>query len=168
MGHVSPEVARKLVKDGMVTGVQLKYRPYGKLFFGSSCVYAKATQKQVLKVREGERAKEFGGEVHSDLWGKSPVESKGGKNYYVTFIDNKTRLTHLYLLKMKDETAKTYKKYEAWVEVQMGKRIKVPNSDRGGEYQGAEFVEYLKLKGTVQKLNIHNMPQHAGVAEQRN
>ena len=47
----------------------------------------------------------------------------------------------------------------------MGKRIKVPNSDRGGEYQGAEFVEYLKLKGTVQKLNIHNMPKHAGVAK---
>ena len=52
MGHISPEVARKLVKDGMVTGVQLKYTPYGKLFFCSSCVYAKATQKQVLKVRE--------------------------------------------------------------------------------------------------------------------
>ena len=103
--------------------------PYGKLFFCSSCVYAKATQKQVPKVREGERAKEFGGEVHSDLWGKLPVESKGGKNYYVTFIDDKTHLTHLYLLKMKDETAKTYKKYKAWVEVQMGKRIKVLNLD---------------------------------------
>ena len=67
---------------------------------------------------------------------------------------------------MKDETAKTYKKYKAWVEVQMGKRIKVLNSDRGGEYQGAKFVEYLKSKGTVQKLNIHNTPQHAGVAKQ--
>ena len=101
----------------------------GKLFFCSLCVYAKATQKPVPKVREGERAKEFGGEIHSDLWGKSPVESKGGKNYYVTFIDNKTRLIHLYLLKTKDKTAKTYKKYEAWVEVHMGKKIKVLNSD---------------------------------------
>ena len=93
------------------------------------------------------------------------MESKGGKNYYVTFINDKTRLTHLYLLKTKDETAKTYKKYEVWVEVHMGKKIKVLNSDRGGEYQGAEFVDYLKTKGTVQKLNVHNTPQHAGVAE---
>ena len=50
----------------------------------------------------------------------------------------------------------------------MGKRIKVLNSDRGGEYQGAEFIEYLKSKGTLQKLNIHNTPQHAGVTEQQN
>ena len=72
------------------------------------------------------------------------------------------------MLKTKDETAKTYKKYEAWVEVDIGKKIKVLNSDKGGEYQGAKFVEYLKLKGTDQKLNVHNTPQHAGVAEHCN
>ena len=107
----------------------------------------------------------FGGEIHSDLWGKVPVEPRGGKHYYVTFIDNKTRLTHLYLLKTKDKTAKVYRKYKAWVEVHMGQKIKVLNSDRGGEYQGMECVKYLKTKGTVQKLNIHDTPQHAGVAE---
>ena len=80
------------------------------------CV-CESDQKPVLKVREGERAKEFGGEVHSDLWRNSPVESKGGKNYYVTFINDKTCLIHLYLLKTKDKTTKTYRKYEAWVEV---------------------------------------------------
>ena len=58
---MSPEVARKLVKDGMVIGVQLEYMPYGKPFFCSSCVYMKATRKLVPKIREGERAKEFGG-----------------------------------------------------------------------------------------------------------
>ena len=95
-------------------------------------------------MRESERADAFGGEVHSDLWGKVPVESKGGKHYYITFIDDKTWLTHLYLLAKKDEAAKCYKQYEAWVETQMGAKIKVLSSDRGGEYQGDEFVEYLK------------------------
>ena len=108
-------------------------------------MYVKATSKPVPKVREGERATEFSGEVHSDLWGKSLVGSKGGKNYYITFIDDKTRLTHLYLLKTKEKTTKTYKKYEVWVEVQMGKKIKIVNSDQGGEYQGAVIglkIEY--------------------------
>ena len=50
----------------------------------------------------------------------------------------------------------------------MGKRIKVLNLDRGGEYQGAKFIEYLKSKGTDQKLNVHNTPQHAGVTEHHN
>ena len=49
------------------------------------------------QVEEGERADVFGKEVHSDLWEKEPVKSKGGKLYYVTFIDDKTWLMHLYL-----------------------------------------------------------------------
>jgi hypothetical protein len=93
-----------LVKNNLITRVRLKYTPSDQKLFCESCVYAKATRQSVPKIREGERAAEFGGEVHSDLWGKSPVESKGGKVYYITFIDNKTRLTHLYFLKTKDET----------------------------------------------------------------
>lgn len=84
------------------------------------------------------------------------------------FIDDKTRLMHLYLLKKKDEVFNAYKIYEAWVETQMSKKIKILNSDRGGEYQGDKMVAYLKSKGMVQKLNVHNTPQHAGVAEHHN
>ena len=112
----------------MITGVWLEYLPT-KNFFCASCVYAKATWKPAPKVRESDRAEVFGGEVHSDLWGKAPVKSKGGKKYYVTFIDDKTHLTHLYLLKLKDKTEKAYKQYEAWVETQMGVKIKVLHSD---------------------------------------
>ena len=168
MGHISLEAARKLIKDKMVTGVQLEYTLYGWPFFCASCVYTKATQKPVPKMREGERVDVFGGEVHSDVWGPAPVESKGGRRYYVTFIDDKSWLTTLYLLKTKDEVPWAYKQYEAWVETQMGLKIKVLNSDRGGEYQGCDFIEYLKSKGTVQKLNVHDTPQHARAAEHRN
>ena len=167
MGHISIDAARTLLKDKMVTGIRLVYSPT-KNFFCASCVYAKASRKAALKFREGDRADVFGGEIHSDLWGKAPVESKGGRKYYVTFIDDKTRLTHLYLLKKKSETAKVYKHYEAWVETQMGAKIKVLSSDRGGEYQGDEFVEYLKSKGTHQKLNVHDAHHQTGVAERRN
>ena len=31
MGHIAPETSRKLVKDRLVTGVQLEYTPYGSL-----------------------------------------------------------------------------------------------------------------------------------------
>ena len=64
--------------------------------------------------------------------------------------------------------AAAYKKYEAWVETQMKKKVRILNMDRGGEYQGKDFVAYLKSKGTVQKLNVHDTPQQAGVAEHRN
>ena len=90
MGHISPRIAQKLVDDKFVTGVRLSETPSGDLFFCESCVYAKATRKPVAKEREGDRAKDFAAEVHSDLWGPAPVATKGGKRYYVTFIDDKT------------------------------------------------------------------------------
>ena len=168
MGHASIQVIRDLVKHGMITGVRLEYSPTGKPFFCEACVYGKATRKSVPKIREGKRATVFGGEVHSDLWGKSPVESKGGKSYMDTYIDDKTRLTNVFFLRLKSEQPTAYKKYEAWAENQLGVRIKVLNTDRGGEYLGGDFIAYLKSRGTLQKLSVHDTHQESGVAERRN
>ena len=168
MGHISPKTVRKLVENQFVTGLRLEYTPSGDPFFCESCVYAKATRKSVPKMREGECATKFGQEIHSDVWGPAPVESKGGKRYYVTNVDDCSRLTHLNLLRKKNEAPKAYKDFDAWCETQLDARIKVLNSDRGGEYVGADFVNYLKSRGTEQKLNVHDTLQQAGVAERRN
>ena len=37
--------------------------------------------------------------VHSDVWGPAPVDSYNGFKYFVTFIDDFSRLTCLYVLK---------------------------------------------------------------------
>ena len=168
MGHISPKIAQKLVDDRMVTGVRLETTPSGDPFFCESCVYAKATRKSIPKEREGKRAKVFGGEVHSDLWGPAPVESKGGKRYYITFTDDRTRLTNLYLLAKKSNAFESYKDYEAWCNTQLDAKVKILHSDRGGEYLGQEFILYLNSKGTKQKLTVHDTPQQNGVAERRN
>jgi hypothetical protein len=168
MGHISPRIAQKLVDDKFVTGVRLSKTQSGNPFFCESCVYAKATRKPVAKEREGDRAKDFAAEVHSDLWGPAPVATKGRKRYYVTFIDNKTRLTNIYLLAKKSDTLESYKNYEAWCNMQLGAKVKVLHSDRGGEYEGQEFVLYLNLRGTERKRTVHDTPQHNGVAERRN
>ncbi len=92
MGHVSIKTTCKLVNGKRVQGVRLDGTPDPDKFFCESCVYAKATRKPVPKKRQGDRAKDFADEIHSDLWGKSPIESKGGKRYWITFTDDKTDL----------------------------------------------------------------------------
>ena len=89
MGHISLGIAKKLISEGFVTGVHLVSTGTAEIFC-KSCVYAKATQKSIPKVREGKCAKKFGEEVHSNLWGPAPVETKGGRHYYVTFVDDYT------------------------------------------------------------------------------
>ena len=60
--------------------------------------------------------------------------SRGGKNYFVTFIDDYSRYTKVYLIKRKDEAFDVFLTYKAEVENQLNKKIKRIRSDRGGEY----------------------------------
>jgi hypothetical protein len=76
MGHISFQTTKTLVKNKLITGVQLEYTPSSQELFCESCVYAKATRKSVPKIREGKRATDFGGEVHSDLWGSHQSNRK--------------------------------------------------------------------------------------------
>ncbi|GKB48991.1 zinc finger, CCHC-type containing protein [Tanacetum coccineum] len=54
------------------------------------------------------------------------------------------------------------------VENQLGKTIKVPRSNRGGEYISQEFKDYLKACEIAQQLTPPYTPQHNEVSERRN
>jgi len=77
MGHIAPSAARRLAEEGLVSGLKFDLSK-DEPTFCESCVYAKATRKPIMKVRQGERATEFAQEVHTDLWGPAPVPTIGG------------------------------------------------------------------------------------------
>jgi negative regulator of sigma E activity len=52
------------------------------------------------------------------------VTSRGGTRYSVTFIDNFSKKTHVYLLKAKGKVFEKFKAYKALVEDQTGMKIK--------------------------------------------
>ena len=91
MGHIAPDVVKRLITKGLITGIVLdkasKPEPC------DACSYAKMTHKHILTECEGEQASDIGGEVHTDIWGPSPMKSLGNKSYYVSFTDDKTRYT---------------------------------------------------------------------------
>ena len=72
--------------------------------------------------------------------------TRGGKRYYITFIDYYFRYTKLYLLKNKDETHNALLSYKSEVENQLNKKIKRIRSDKGGEYLGLDkLCEYESI-----------------------
>jgi transposase InsO family protein len=166
LGHISADAIRALVLNNAVTGLQL-LNPNSS-FTCDSCEYAKATRKPIKKERTNAPAKTFGEEIHSDLWGPSPISTIGGRKYYISFTDDYSRYTSLDLLKYKDEALSAYKGFAAWVQNQLGVRIKRLRSDRGGEYTGHEFTKFLQEQGTERRLTTHDTPQHNGVAEALN
>jgi transposase InsO family protein len=124
--------------------------------------------EQIHKEREAPLADTFGAEVHTDLWGPSPVPSLGGRAYYVTFTDDYSRFTKLIILWSKDQTLDAYKSFAAWAQTQKGVKIKRLRSDRGGEYTRNDFTKFLQEQGTERRLTTHDTPQHNGVAESLN
>lgn len=72
--------------------------------------------------------------VYSDICGPLEVPTLGGNKYFITFVDEFTRMTWLYLIKFKSGDLEQFKKFKAIVENQSGKRIKVLMTDGGGEY----------------------------------
>jgi hypothetical protein len=167
MGHIAPEAAKRMVSGGAVEGIEVD--PTSSIQECISCEYAKATRKPIKKVREMPRATKFGKEVHSDVWGPSPVRTPGHKEYYVSFTDDYTRWTHLQLLATKDGVFQAYKDFEAWAKLHFGiPTFQVLRSDRGGEYLGREFSSYLSSQGTIRKLTVHDTPEYNGVSERLN
>jgi transposase InsO family protein len=94
--------------------------------------------------------------------------SHGGAQYFLTFIDNFSRKTHVYLLKAKGEAFEKFKQYKALVENKIGHKIKVLRSNNGGEFVSKKFDAFLAECGIQQQTSVPYSPQQNGVAERAN
>lgn len=61
-------------------------------------------------------------------------KSLGGHIYYVTFINDHSRKTWVYLMKSKDEVLIKFQEFKDEIENLTKRRIKILRSDNGGEY----------------------------------
>ena len=72
--------------------------------------------------------------IHCDLWGPFPIPSTVGFCFYISFVDNYTRFTHIYPLKQKNEALSTFIQYKNLVENKFEKKNKTLQSYWGGEF----------------------------------
>jgi hypothetical protein len=87
--------------------------------------------------------------IFSDVWGPTCV-SVGKNQYYVSFIDDFSKFTWIYLLKQKSEIFQRFREFQNLVERLFDRRILAVQTDWGGEYQ--------KLNSFFQQTGIsHHM-----------
>ena len=122
LGHMPANTLCSLVRNQAIEGIKLI--DDGLPIICDSCEYVKMTCKVILKERTAPPAKHFGDEIHSDLWGPSPVTSLGGQCYYITFTDYHTRFTCVNILHTKDQALNAYKAFAAWAHTSITSKSK--------------------------------------------
>ena len=106
--------------------------------------------------------------IHSDVWGPASNINITGAKWFVSFIDDCTRVTWIFLMKDKSEVFQLFESFYSMVHTQFGRRIKRLRSDNGKEYVNQSFSTFLKDKGVIHELTCVHTPQQNGVAERRN
>ncbi|CAJ2637748.1 unnamed protein product [Trifolium pratense] len=106
--------------------------------------------------------------IHSDICGPFEAASLGGSKYFITFVDEYSRMIWLYTLKLKSEALEVFKKFKVLIEKESEKSIKILRTDGGGEYTSREFENFCTNQGITQEVTAPYTPQHNGLAERRN
>ena len=87
--------------------------------------------------------------------------------YYVSFIDDYTRFTWVFLMKQKSDFLTVYTNFRALVKTQHSATIKCFRSDLGGEYTSNDFLNLLASDGTIHQSSCTDTPQQNGLAERK-
>ncbi|CAL9011628.1 unnamed protein product [Prunus brigantina] len=96
--------------------------------------------------------------IHSDVCGPMQTTTKAGNCYFLTFIDDCTRMCWVYFLRHKSDVFHVFNKFKATVELQNGYKVKKLRSDRGGEYTSKEFNRFCDEMGMERQLTVAYSP----------
>jgi transposase InsO family protein len=131
------------------------------------CVLGKHPQEKFDKGKS-QRASSPLDMIHSDLMGPCPHPSIRKARFFLIFVDNFSRFTWTYFLRKKSEVFQHLKDFKSLVETRSGKKIKVLQTDNGGEYVNHEIHDLFHEAGIQLQHTIPYTPQQNGVAERKN
>lgn len=91
-----------------------------------------------------------------------------GEKWFVTFIDDHTRLCWVYSLNKKTEVENVFKEFNKMVEHQFLTKISILHNDNGTEYFSEHLGNFLREKGIHHQSTCIDTPQQNGIAERKN
>jgi hypothetical protein len=105
--------------------------------------------------------------VHSDVWGPAPITSTNGTRYYVTFVDNFTKITWFFPLHHKCQVLSSFMHFKSTMENLLSCKLKILRTDCGGEYSKHEFQSFCSSTGILHQFICPHTSQQNGVAERK-
>ena len=167
LGHISKDRVERLIKTNIMPALKNDLETCVDCCRGKMTKIRKKTTVQSSDLLEV---------IYTDVSG--PYTATLCRNFYfITFIDDYSRYSYLYLIKEKAESLDKFQIFRTEVEKQLGKVIKDVRSDRGEEYYGKHgdaeqlkgpFSKYLEDSRIVAQFTMPESPEQNGVVERRN
>ncbi|XP_074302539.1 uncharacterized protein LOC141634162 [Silene latifolia] len=156
LGHTS------LAKMHHIVGIDCKNL---KSYYCDTCIIAKIHKQPFI--RSDSRAKQSFDLLHIDLWGPYKVQTLSGASYFLTVVDDHTRVTWTFLMKFKTQVASILSTFFAQVENQFNKTVKMVRSDNGTEIFQEECAHLFNTKGILHQRSVPGVPQQNGRVERK-
>ncbi|CAI7797832.1 unnamed protein product [Closterium sp. NIES-53] len=162
LAHVGMDTIRSSAKNEVAIGLDLESAT-GADSPCVSCVGGKLARHTFPD--QGSDANDVLAVVHIDLCGPFRVAAKDGSLYFLLRKDRKTRFVWVRPVAKKLDVLLEFQKWLVLVERQTKKLVLQLRSDRGGEFLGKKFTDFVDGQGIVHDLTCPYTPQHNGMAE---
>lgn len=106
--------------------------------------------------------------VHIDLCGPHATPSFSGALYMLVLVDDYTKYTWAYFLKLKSECLSYFRDWKTMVEKEKDLKVITLLSDNGGEFTSTDFTQFCKSEGIQRQLTTPYTPSQNGVVERKN
>ena len=162
LGHASKAVMKRAALTGKLEGFEYDEEEVENC---EDCILAKM-QKTLRKKAEATTTRKLE-LVHTDVCGPLQDEGYDGSRYLLTMIDDWTRMTWVYPMKLRSELPVAFGSWKAMVERESGEKLCRIRCDNAKEYI-SQYLKRLKPEGVREEPTVPYNPQQNGVAERYN
>jgi len=106
--------------------------------------------------------------IHVDTWGPYHVKAYSGHRYFLTIVDDYTRITWTHLMVTKDEAIPLLISFVKMAHTQFDKVVKMIRSDNALELsKSSSALEFFASNGIIHQTSCVQTPQQNGVVERK-
>lgn len=105
--------------------------------------------------------------IHLDIWGPYKECTRENFRYFLTLVDDHTRYTWIYLLKLKSESLQTLQKFMFYVKNQFKSSIKILRSDNALEFDTSLCQQFFSANGITHQTSCIRTPQQNARVERK-
>ncbi|XP_075086199.1 uncharacterized protein LOC142168922 [Nicotiana tabacum] len=97
--------------------------------------------------------------IHLDVWGPYNCATFDGNRYFLTVVDDFTRMTWFFLLKLKFDVCVVLTQLIVLIQTQFNKVVKVVRSDNGSEFVNSTCTTLFQKHGIIHQRTCAYTPQ---------